>query len=108
MAATFDRWSDTLPAYLRLDYNDSFAEPSFVFNKSRLWWRFWNLNIILFRQLLLKRAVEKRKGAAAIQDKQIEEKCRSIAVHASSATVASINHYTKHGEMTRLVTWYSM
>uniref|UniRef100_A0A8H7KD69 Zn(2)-C6 fungal-type domain-containing protein n=1 Tax=Bionectria ochroleuca TaxID=29856 RepID=A0A8H7KD69_BIOOC len=97
MAATLDRWSDTLPAYLSLDYDDSFAEPSFVFNKSRLWWRFWNLNIILFQE-----------GAAATQDKQVEEKCRSIAVHASSATVASINHYTKHGEMTRLLTWYSI
>lgn len=108
MAETLDRWSDTIPAYLRLDYIDSFAEPSFIFNKSRLWWRFWNLKIILFRQLLLKRAVEKRKGPAPIQDRQVEEKCRGIVVHSSSATVASIDHYTKHGEMTRLVTWYSM
>ncbi|KAH7256028.1 fungal-specific transcription factor domain-containing protein [Fusarium tricinctum] len=108
MAATLDRWSDTIPAYLRLDYNDSFAEPSFVFNKSRLWWRFWNLKIILFRQLLLKRAVEKRKGPATIQDKQVEERCMGIVVQSSSATVASIDHYTKHGGMTRLATWYSI
>ncbi|KAH6867352.1 fungal-specific transcription factor domain-containing protein [Thelonectria olida] len=108
MDATLDRWSNTLPMYLRLDYDVSLAEPSFYFNRSRLWWRFWNLKIITFRQLFLKRAVERGKGIVPTQVNQVDEKCRSIAVHAASATVASIDQYTKHREITRLVAWYSI
>ncbi|KAM5346113.1 hypothetical protein ACJ41O_009118 [Fusarium nematophilum] len=108
MDATLDRWSETLPTYLRLGHDGSIAEPSFLFNRSRLWWRFWNLKIILFRQLLLKRVVDKGNGTAPARVNQLDDKCRSIAVHAASATVASIDHYTKHGEMTRLATWYSI
>lgn len=108
MDAALDRWSGTVPMYLRLDYDVLSTEPSFYFNRSRLWWRFWNLKIIIFRQLFLKRAVERGKGTVPTQVNEVDEKCRSIALHAASATVASIDDYTKHREITRLVTWYSM
>jgi transcriptional regulatory protein GAL4 len=94
---------------LRLDNNNvSLAEPAFYFNRARLWWRFWNLKIILFRQLFLRRAVERGKETVPAQMDQVDEQCMRIAVQAASATVASIDQYTKRREITRLVTWYSM
>ncbi|KAM5350001.1 hypothetical protein ACJ41O_006506 [Fusarium nematophilum] len=89
MDATLDRWSETLPIYLRLDHDSPIAEPSFLFNRSRLWWRFWNLKIILFRQLLLRRVVDKGNGTAA-RVNQLDDKCRSITVHAASATTGDL------------------
>ncbi|KAM6505549.1 hypothetical protein FSOLCH5_013725 [Fusarium solani] len=109
MNAALDKWSHTLPAYLRLDNNNvSLAEPAFYFNRARLWWRFWNLKIILFRQLFLRRAVERGKETVPAQMDQVDEQCMRIAVQAASATVASIDQYTKRREITRLVTWYSI
>jgi transcriptional regulatory protein GAL4 len=108
MDATLDKWSNTLPEYLRLNHHVPSAEPAFYFNRSRLWWRFWNLKIIIFRQLFLKRAIGKGDPSVTVPDNDVDEKCMSIAVRAASATVASIDQYTKERQRTRLVTWYSM
>lgn len=108
MDATLSKWSESLPAYFHLDYDGPSAGPFFLFTKSRLWWRFWNLKIILFRPLVLQQAVSKSRGNTQITFSSSDERCRSVAVHAASASIASIDHYTKHGDITRLVTWYSM
>ncbi|KAF5716919.1 GAL4-transcription factor [Fusarium mundagurra] len=108
MDATLDKWSSTLPEYLRLDHHVPSAEPAFYFNKSRLWWRFWNLKIIIFRQLFLKRAIGKGDPRITVPVNEIDESCMRIAVHAASATIESIDQYTKERQRTRLVTWYSI
>ncbi|KAF4838471.1 Regulatory protein GAL4 [Colletotrichum siamense] len=108
MDATLSKWSESLPAYFHLDYDGPSAGPFFLFTKSRLWWRFWNLKIILFRPLVLQQAVSKSRGHTQITFSSSDERCRSVAVHAASASIASIDHYTKHGDITRLVTWYSI
>lgn len=108
MDATLNTWADSLPSYFRPEYDASFAESTFLFTKSRLWWRFWNLKIILFRQLLLQRAVNKGKGTLPTDDDPVDRRCRRIAIRAASATIESIDLYTKHGVMSRLVSWYSM
>lgn len=107
MNVTLDRWCDLLPPYMGLNH-DMPTEPWFHFNRSRLWWRFWNLKIIIFRQLFLKRAVERRRGTVSELPGGIDEQCRAVAVSAASATIASIEMYIKHHEITALVTWYSM
>ncbi|KAF5645822.1 GAL4-transcription factor [Fusarium tjaetaba] len=108
MDATLDKWSSTLPEYLSLDHHVPSAEPAFYFNKSRLWWRFWNLKIIIFRQLFLKRAIGKGDPSVTVPDNEVDEKCMSIAIRAASATIESIDQYTKERQRTRLVTWYSI
>jgi transcriptional regulatory protein GAL4 len=107
MDATLDKWSNTLPEYLRLDHHVPSAEPAFYFNRSRLWWRFWNLKIIIFRQLFLKRTIGEENSSRTPVN-EVDERCKGIAVRAASATIASIGHYTKERQRTRLVTWYSM
>ncbi|PNP86639.1 hypothetical protein FNYG_00029 [Fusarium nygamai] len=108
MDATLDKWSSTLPEYLRLDHHVPSAEPAFYFNRSRLWWRFWNLKIIIFRQLFLKRAIGKGNSSTTVPVNEVDERCMSIAIHAASATIDSIDQYTKERQKTRLVTWYSI
>jgi transcriptional regulatory protein GAL4 len=108
MDATLDKWSNSLPEYLRLDHDVPSAEPAFYFNRSRLWWRFWNLKIIIFRQLFLKRAIGKGHSSITTPVNEVDERCMSIAVRAASATIATIDQYTRERQRTRLVTWYSM
>ncbi|KAF4960462.1 hypothetical protein FGADI_953 [Fusarium gaditjirri] len=108
MDVTLDKWSSTLPEYLKLDNDVGAAEPTFYFNRSRLWWRLWNLKIIIFRQLFLKRAIGRGNSSVATPYNNVDEKCMRIAVGAASATVASIDQYTNGGQRTRLVTWYSI
>ncbi|KAG4280585.1 hypothetical protein FPRO06_11918 [Fusarium proliferatum] len=108
MDVTLDKWSSTLPEYLRLDHDVPSAEPAFYFNRSRLWWRFWNLKIIIFRQLFLKRAIGSGNSSITVPVNQDDEKCMNIAVRAASATIVSIDQYTKERKRTRLVTWYSI
>ncbi|RBQ70366.1 hypothetical protein FVER14953_10975 [Fusarium verticillioides] len=108
MDATLDKWCSTLPEYLRLDHHVPSAEPAFFFNRSRLWWRFWNLKIIIFRQLFLKRAIGRGNSSMAVPDNEVDERCMGIAIRAASATIASIDQYTKERQGTRLVTWYSI
>ncbi|EWG52170.1 hypothetical protein FVEG_16939 [Fusarium verticillioides 7600] len=108
MDATLDKWCSTLPEYLRLDHHVPSAEPAFFFNRSRLWWRFWNLKIIIFRQLFLKRAIGRGNSSMAVPDNEVDERCMGIAIRAASATIASIDQYTKERQGSRLVTWYSI
>ncbi|XWW95914.1 hypothetical protein V2A60_003883 [Cordyceps javanica] len=110
MNGTLDEWCDSLPRYMRLDGDDDqmSAEPGFYFNRARLWWRFWNLKIIVFREVLLRRAVERRRGHVLGLPNGVNEQCSAIAMSAASATIESIEKYTKHHEITALVTWYSI
>ncbi|KAK2015870.1 lactose regulatory protein LAC9 [Colletotrichum eremochloae] len=108
MDATLSKWAESLPTYFRSDYDSSIAESSFLFTRSRLWWRFWNLKIILFRQILLQKALEKGKGTLPPNTTLVDERCRTVAVHAASATIKSIEYYAKNGAMNRLVSWYSI
>lgn len=107
MNGTLDRWCDSLPRYMRLD-DEMSPEPGFHFNKSRSWWRFWNLKIVLFRQLLLACAVERRRGNLPKLPNGVNEQCSAIAMSAASATITSIEQYTKQHDINALVTWYSM
>ncbi|SCN99532.1 GAL4-Transcription factor [Fusarium fujikuroi] len=108
MDATLDKWSSTLPEYLRLDHHVPSAELAFYFNRSRLWWRFWNLKIIIFRQLFLKRAIGKGNNSITVPVNEVDERCMNIAALAASATIVSIDQYTTERQRTRLVTWYSI
>ncbi|KAF4119862.1 hypothetical protein GMORB2_3550 [Geosmithia morbida] len=110
MDASLDAWSDRLPAYFRLDHELATADPTFLFARCRLWWRVWNLKIVLFRQLLLKRAVERTSRRDALGTlSEAHVKSRDVAVHAASSTIASIHGLSQMGaNINRLVAWYSI
>ncbi|EEY19324.1 lactose regulatory protein LAC9 [Verticillium alfalfae VaMs.102] len=106
MDATLSRWAKTLPSFFALNYDGQCTESTFLFTKSRLWWRFWNIRIILFRQILLQQAARKGGIGEPLNAGSAEEQCRSIALQAATATIRSIDFYTRHGVITRLATWY--
>jgi transcriptional regulatory protein GAL4 len=108
MDRELDSWSERLPSYFRLDQETTCADPAFFFARCRLWWRFWNLKIILFRQILLKRAVERSKQGALGFSGEADIRSRNTAVNAASSTITSIESFSQSGLMTRLVAWYSM
>ncbi|KAK4234591.1 regulatory protein GAL4 [Achaetomium macrosporum] len=108
MNQALDAWSKTLPVYFQLDQELASTQAWYVFARSRLWWRFWNLKIILFRQILLKRAVSRTRNVPAATSHKAEAKCRDICVEAAHSTVLSIQDYLEQAVLTRLAGWYSM
>lgn len=108
MDRSLDTWSTSLPPYFRLEQQVACDDPAFLFARCRLWWRFWNLKIILFRQLLLAQAVDRHRNGTAKAFTETDMRSRHAAIHAASATVASIHNYSQTGMITRLVAWYSM
>ncbi|KAK8085939.1 hypothetical protein PG994_000913 [Apiospora phragmitis] len=106
---TLDAWSKTLPPYFQPDRDVPCREEWYLFAKPRLWWRLWNLKIILFRQIVLKRAIERHQGpASTFAPNNQDNLCRDIGVDAAHSTVVSIHQYLNNCIHTRLVSWYSV
>ncbi|KAK8078595.1 GAL4-transcription factor [Apiospora saccharicola] len=106
---TLDTWSKTLPPYFQPDRDVPCREEWYLFAKPRLWWRLWNLKIILFRQIVLKRAIERHQGPASTYAPNNQDNlCRDIGVDAAHSTVVSIHQYLNNCIHTRLVSWYSV
>ncbi|KAL7773166.1 hypothetical protein CFE70_003130 [Pyrenophora teres f. teres 0-1] len=57
---SMDAWTHTVPSYFQLSYTSHITTRWYIFARSRLWWRFWNLKIIVFRQILLRQAISER------------------------------------------------
>lgn len=108
MDHSLDAWAEKLPPYFRMDQETTCPDPAFLFARCRLWWRFWNLKIILFRQLLLKRAVERSKQAPFTSVPSTDAQNRSTAITAASSTINSIHSFSQSGLDNKLVAWYSM
>ena len=108
MDQALNAWTQRLPAYFNLDQELTSADPAFLFARCRIWWRFWNLKIILFRQLLLKRAVERSKQMVSSTSTDQDGQRMYAAVAAARATIVSIQNFTASGLNNRLVAWYSM
>lgn len=108
MNESLDSWSKTIPAYFSLTLPPQVEEHWYLFARSRLWWRYWNLKIILFRQLLLGRAVERRSNASDLASDPLDQEAIKIAVDAAQSTIVSINDYLGTANLTRLASWYSV
>jgi transcriptional regulatory protein GAL4 len=108
MNQMLDVWCDTLPPYFRLTAQDHYTEQWHLFARFKLWWRFWNLKIILFRQLLLRRAIEHSGQPSARAPNLVNDKCRDIGVDAAHATIISINDFLEQADITRVTSWYSL
>ncbi|KAF2027454.1 hypothetical protein EK21DRAFT_114811 [Setomelanomma holmii] len=102
---TMDTWARALPSYFQPNIQPSCKHRWFLFARSRLWWRYWNLKIIVFRHILLKRAIS--SGAVSESSAQLEqEECERVCVDAAHSTILSIHEYSMQG-LTRLEGWYA-
>lgn len=103
---TMDTWSQTLPPYFQLNIQPTRQFRWYLFARARIWWRFWNLKIIVFRQILLRRAIADRGQIPDSAASPEQEECKRICVEAAHSTIQSICQYAAQ-ELTRLEGWYA-
>ncbi|KAJ9134315.1 C6 zinc finger domain containing protein [Pleurostoma richardsiae] len=109
MNTSLDSWSDTIPPYFLPNRPPETDDQPYLFARSRLWWRFWNLKIILFRHLLLRQAVARNRSPITLTSNHpLDEQAIYIAIDAAQCTITSINSYLETAELTRLASWYSV
>ncbi|KAF1846974.1 uncharacterized protein K460DRAFT_279594 [Cucurbitaria berberidis CBS 394.84] len=104
--ASMDAWTNTLPLYLQPLPQPSCQLRWYLFARSRIWWRFWNLKIIVFRHILLRRAISERGQIPDQATQASQEDCKVICLEAAHSTVISIHQYSMQG-LTRLEGWYA-
>ncbi|KAI4628516.1 hypothetical protein J4E83_003066 [Alternaria metachromatica] len=104
--ASMDAWTHTVPTYFQLSHAPRSTAPWYSFARSRLWWRFWNLKIIIFRQILLRRAISERGQIPDLAMQSSQEDCKRICLEAAHSTVVSIHQYATQ-DLNRLEGWYA-
>jgi transcriptional regulatory protein GAL4 len=104
---SLEEWRKTLPSYFGLGLDVPVQYDWYLFARARLWWRFWNLQIILFRQIVLRRAMKRSQGSLPSASMEIDNKCRDVAVQAAQATIVSIHEFLGQVTITRLINWYA-
>ncbi|KXL47152.1 MAG: hypothetical protein FE78DRAFT_106226 [Acidomyces sp. 'richmondensis'] len=97
-----DDWSTRLPSFFQLNEDLASNEPWYIFVRCRLWWRFWNFKITLFRQILLKRVIGRKEKALGLELNHTEDQCRDVCIAAAHSTVVSIDNYVEQAALTRL------
>lgn len=101
-----DAWCEKLPLYFRLDVQPTSQLRWYSFARARLWWRFWNLKIIVFRHILLRQAIATRSQLVDFASSPDQEECKRRCLEAARATIASVQQYSMQ-ELTRLEGWYA-
>ncbi|KAH8691738.1 fungal-specific transcription factor domain-containing protein [Phaeosphaeriaceae sp. PMI808] len=101
-----DTWCRTLPPYFQVNAQVSSQYRWHRFARSRLWWRFWNFKIIVFRHILLRRAIASRKQTLGLIAEPDEEQCKHICIEAAHSTIISIREYCTK-TLSRLEGWYA-
>ncbi|EMD87965.1 hypothetical protein COCHEDRAFT_1183130 [Bipolaris maydis C5] len=103
---TMEAWAHMVPPYFQLSHPPYMPARWYVFARSRLWWRFWNLKIIIFRQILLRRAIAERGQIPDEATQSAQDECKRLCLDAAHSTVTSIHQYTM-SEPSRLEGWYA-
>jgi transcriptional regulatory protein GAL4 len=101
-----ETWANTIPEYFRLSQPPNSSTRWYLFARARLWWRFWNLKIIVFRQILLRRAIAQRGQIPDQATQSTQEDCKRLCLEAAHSTVTSIHQYATQ-DLGRLEGWYA-
>ncbi|OAL46760.1 hypothetical protein IQ07DRAFT_140472 [Pyrenochaeta sp. DS3sAY3a] len=104
--ASIDVWAYTLPPYFQLQNSPSNQLRFYLFARSRIWWRIWNLKIIVFRHILLRRAISERGQIPDQATQSNQDDCKRKCLEAAHSTVVSIHQYSSQ-KLTRLEGWYA-
>lgn len=107
MSKPINEWFDSLPEF----YKDIMAIPRYdwhAFARYRLFWRHWNLLVILYRPFLLRWASASITLQDYAQESCAESKCRSLCIESAHATIISTNEYIANHTSTRLSSWYAL
>ena len=108
MNQELDTWSETLPPYFQINREVSCHFKWYLFARERLWWRIWNMKIILFRHILLRNSKKDTEEEPPVEIRVVDAKCREACVDAAHATITSIHSFLDGIAPTRFVGWYAM
>ena len=100
-------WAAAVPAYLRLDHPPTASFDWYLFARSKLWWRYSNMQIILFRPIMLQAAMEQIRGRHPPLPSEFEE-CKRLCLEAAHQTTVTIQEYTEQNMLVRLAAWYTL
>ena len=102
-------WENSTPPYFQLDSPIIHASEAFLFARYRLDWRSWNLQIILFRPVVLQLAGRRKQAEPNTVPETSEElACREKCTQSARATINSISDFVATGMVSRLSTWYML
>jgi len=102
-----DNWANNLPGYFQLSQDPQNSEYWYLFARARLYWRLWNFKIILLRQILMRQVMKRHTETLPTAANSEAERCSRICIDAAHLTIASIDNYLRHSELSKLVLWYS-
>ena len=106
---TIESWADSIPSYFQLDSPAIHADETFLFARYRLSWRSWNLQIILFRPVVLQIAARRKQpDSNSSPETNSELACREKCIQSARATINSISDFVANGMVSRLSTWYML
>lgn len=105
---SLETWAVQVPSYFQPSLEQKHFEPWYLLSRSRLWWRYWNFQIILFRSILFRTAVKKIESPSAFNSARDEAQCRNLCVKSAHETIESIKSYTDLEPVTRLAGWYCL
>lgn len=101
-------WSAALPPYFQLNCTPVSSLDWYLFARSRLWWKFWNLQITLTRPAL-HRWVLTRFGSNPEPDSSPEElECRILCIASAHETITSVARFIDQHPQTMVVSWYTL
>ncbi|KAL1305455.1 hypothetical protein AAFC00_002334 [Neodothiora populina] len=106
--AVLGSWAATLPWYFQLDQPIALPYDWYLFARQKLWWRYWNLQILLMRPHLLTWAMRRMGGQGTLEDTAEEAKCRKICLDSAHSTLSTANIYIRENTLTRLTSWYTL
>lgn len=104
----FDGWSASLPEYLCVGFQGPSDTQWVRFARHKLAWRCWNLQIILFRPVLLRCLMKKVDKAEDEKPSAEEQKCTELCLQCVHKTITSIEQYLIDGDFGRLAAWYAL
>ena len=103
-----ESWTTKLPPYLRVDQPNLYSHSWHSFARAKLWWRYWNLQIILFRPFLMRCANKEAKNDTGDVITPEEDHSRDICLSAAHLTINSIEEYMGQNAPSRLAAWYAL
>ena len=106
--AVLTRWHATIPSYFRLDQPPASSSDWYLFARSRLWWKFWNLQITLTRPFLHQWVSRRFESQHNLDGDREEQECKSLCTHGAHETITSIGDYIHQNKMSRVASWYAL
>jgi transcriptional regulatory protein GAL4 len=101
-------WTAALPWYFQLDQAPKSSSGWYLFARSNLWWKFWNLQITLTRPFLIQWVSRSIESRHTFDGDREEKECRSLCISSAHQTITSMVEYIRQNPLTSVTSWYTL